>query len=113
MNKLLFLNLLLSTSFLLSACISSGVGMAVGQGVASSAVKGSLYKNSARNMTCEEIEKDIAARKRGMINPLAIPDIKVQIASVSEVAREKGCPGFVEETIVETEQGTTVTSEQQ
>jgi len=45
-------------------------------------------------VTCEEIEADIAERKRGMINPLAIPDIHVQIASVREVAEEKGCPGY-------------------
>jgi hypothetical protein len=95
MNKILTTGLLVASLLSLSACMT-GMGSAIGQGVASNAIKGSLYKNSARGMTCEEIEADIASRKRGMINPLAIPDIRVQIASVQEVAREKGCPGYTD-----------------
>jgi len=100
MKRLLVLGTVITASFTLTGCVG-GVASAVGQGVASHAVDGAIQRGTAKGMTCEEIEKDIADRSRGKINPLAIPTINRQIAHKEAVAREKGCPGYSGEQVVE------------
>lgn len=94
MLKAVYVSACLVSAGLLAGCSAGGVAGAVAQGVASEAVGASVQNASAQRMTCEQIERDIAARQRGKINPLAIPSINRQIARQEAVARSKGCPGF-------------------
>ena len=77
----------------LSGCVG-GVASGVAQATVSEAVSAPLQTRAAQGMTCEQIERDIAARNLGKVNPLAIPSINRQVARMEAVAREKGCPGY-------------------
>lgn len=100
MKKLLVIGAMVVASSSLAGCIG-GVASGVAQGVGSYALDGAIQSTTARNMTCEEIEQDIADRSRGKINPLAIPTINRQIAVKQSVAAEKGCPGYEAVAVVE------------
>lgn len=99
MNRSIIIGACILITPLLSGCLASAgqtIGMSAAQGAASNAIQAPIIRNAASNMTCEQMQDDIASRKMAMINPLAIPDVRRQIAIVEEVAREKGCPGYVD-----------------
>ncbi|MEM1375893.1 MAG: hypothetical protein AAGG69_00750 [Pseudomonadota bacterium] len=76
-----------------SGCVG-GVAAGVAQGAVSNAVSAPLQNRALSGMTCAQIERDIATRKLGMVNPLAIPQINAQVRRSEAAARAKGCPGY-------------------
>lgn len=72
-----------------------GAAGAAGQALAGSAASGVLASgsNKARfaRQNCDQLNAEIVAARRTMINPLTIPSTQAYIRDAQEVAASKGC----------------------